>query len=384
MFKSVHFLILVLLGFSQLSFGQGSSLSAGKLKSKVKKAKTQTKISFKSKSAQLTQGSSYRSKTFNEKVISSKYASWAITTKNKKSTLNVLDAWKIFEKKKEIVVAVVDTGIDNSHPFLTENITTKEGILSKKNYGVDFSKGNKGRSRPFDDHGHGTHIAGIIKSVFPGVKILPLKYYNRKAKDQDNLDSTIAALQYAVDQNVDIINYSSGGAGASLEELRVLKAAEKKGILVVAAAGNYGVNIDKKENSYYPASYNLRNIITVVNHDINGKLNSSSNWGRQSADVSAPGSRIKSSLPHGRAGYLTGTSQSTAFVTGVAALVKASHPGLNDVEIKNIIINSARKMLALKNRCRSEGMVDASRALNLAKAFESQHVQRTKRKLANQ
>src|SRR5690606_27261379 len=129
------------------------------------------------------------------------------------------------------------------HAFLKDNIHVISGKPGPGNYGVDFS-GAKVTNTPADQHGHGTHVAGIVKSIFPEVKILALKYYNPKATGQANLDATIKALKFAVDNNVDVINYSGGGPEASVEELRVLKEAEKKGILVIAAAGNERSNID--------------------------------------------------------------------------------------------------------------------------------------------
>jgi len=136
----------------------------------------------------------------------------------------------------------------------------------------------------------------------------------------------VEALKYAVDHNVDVINYSGGGPEPAAEELRVLKEAERKGILVVAAAGNEESNIDDKKKAYFPASYGLKNIITVTAHDEDLRILPSSNYGRSSVDIFAPGYRIKSSLQNGRTGYLTGTSQATAFVTGVAALIKSEYP----------------------------------------------------------
>ena len=201
---------------------------------------------------------------------------------------------------------------------------------------------------------------------------MTLKYYNPQASGQDNLNSTIEALRYAVDRNVDIINYSGGGPEPALEELRILKLAEKKGILVVAAAGKRGDDIDEKANAYYPASYGLRNIITVTAHDRNLRTLSSSNYGMKSVDISAPGHRIRSALPNGRSGYLTGTSQATAFVSGAAALLKSQFPELSMNHIKSIILRSVKKEITMLRKCTTGGRLDTSRAQELAAQFVRQ------------
>jgi subtilisin family serine protease len=302
---------------------------------------------------------------FDPKDLTSAYVSWGVNPANPAS-INLLDAWKKFKKRKEIVVAVVDTGIDREHPFLENNIFVESGSVDPTNFGVDFSKDKKGRGMPVDNHGHGTHVAGIIKSIYPDVKILALKYYNPNASGVDNLNSTVEALRYAVDHNVDVINYSGGGPEAASEELKVLKEAERKGILVVAAAGNEESNIDDKKKAYFPASYGLKNIITVTAYDEDLKMLNSSNYGRNSVDIFAPGYRIKSSLQNGRTGYLTGTSQATAFVTGVAALIKAEFPQLSTEKIKEVIRASAKKESSMEGKCATGGRLDASSALALA------------------
>lgn len=303
--------------------------------------------------------------SFDPKGLTSSYVSWGVNPNNP-SSINLLDAWKRFKKRKEIIVAVVDTGIDREHPFLENNIFVEGGKVDPNNFGVDFSKDKKAKGTPTDNHGHGTHVSGIIKSIHPDVKILALKYYNPNASGVDNLNSTVEALKYAVDHNVDIINYSGGGPESASEELRVLKEAERKGILVIAAAGNEESNIDDKKKAYFPASYGLKNIITVTAHDEELKILSSSNYGRTSVDIFAPGHRIKSALQNGRTGYLTGTSQATAFVTGVAALIKAEFPQLSTEKIKEIIKLSARKEMTMEGKCATGGRLDASSALALA------------------
>lgn len=304
--------------------------------------------------------------------LNSTYASWGIDPTNTTSGINLRPAWENYVKRREVIVAVIDTGIDPNHPFLKENLYIPNGQASAENYGMDFSKNRQNALQPIDTHGHGTHVAGIVRSVHPEVKILALKYYNPQASGQDNLNSTIEALRYAVDQNVDIINYSGGGPEPSLEELRILKLAEKKGILVVAAAGNEESNIDLKSNAYYPASYGLSNIITVTAHDQNLQTLASSNYGKTSVDISAPGHRIKSALPNSRAGFLTGTSQATAFVSGVAALLKSQFTELSNDHIKELIVRSAKTSPTLIERTSSGGMLDARRAQALAEQLNNQ------------
>src|SRR5690606_34292255 len=121
--------------------------------------------------------------------------------------------------RHQVVVAVVDTGLDPEHAYLKNNIYTAEGSVSLKNFGKDFSVKSGPTSTPFDGHGHGTHVSGIIRSILPDVKILPLKYFNPMATGQENLNATIKALEYAVKVKVDIINYSGGGPEPSKEEL---------------------------------------------------------------------------------------------------------------------------------------------------------------------
>lgn len=304
--------------------------------------------------------------------LHSPFASWGIDPTNQTSSINLKDAWKNFVSKREVIVAVIDTGIDPNHPFLKESLHIPKGKADDKNYGIDFSKNRSQQYQPYDTHGHGTHVAGIVKSVYPNVKILPLKYYNPNASGQDNLNSTIEALRFAVESNVDIINYSGGGPEPALEELRILKLAEKKGILVVAAAGNEESDIDNKSNAYYPASYGLSNIITVTAHDQNLKTLASSNFGAKSVDISAPGHRIKSALPSGRSGFLTGTSQATAFVSGVAALLKAQYPELTTDHLKELIVRSAKKEVTMLSKCIAGGRLDARRAQELASQVSEQ------------
>ncbi|MCY4644409.1 MAG: S8 family serine peptidase [Bacteriovoracales bacterium] len=305
----------------------------------------------------------------------STFQSWGVDPTFKSSWINHHKAWSTFVKKKEIVVAIIDTGIDFNHKYLKGNIHVSEGIPGKSNFGKDFStmptksKRNPSNAAPVDNHGHGTHVAGILKSVFPEVKILPIKYYNPKRSGQENLKSLTQSFEYAIRARVDIINYSGGGPEPSVRELQLLKDAQRKGILVIAAAGNEGANIDQKTHAFYPASYGLSNIVTVMAHDKELSILSSSNWGKRSVDISAPGHRILSSVPHNSSARMTGTSQATAFVSGVAALIKSQYPHFSPHDIKIILRRSAQRVKAFKGKSVTEGKLDAAKALTVAKEY---------------
>ena len=205
--------IVVLNVLATLSFSAWSQ-TATNIQGNLSKVTTQNEKSF-----------------FDPKDLTSNYVSWGINPENPAS-INLAEAWKKFKKKKEIVVAVVDTGIDPIHPFLEKNIFVGNGKVDENNFGVDFSKDKRIKGAPIDQHGHGTHVSGIIKSILPDVKILALKYYNPTASGMDNLNSTVEALKYAVDNNVDVINYSGGGPEAAVEELRILKSFIKMNVLM--------------------------------------------------------------------------------------------------------------------------------------------------------
>ncbi|HND85186.1 MAG TPA: S8 family serine peptidase, partial [Pseudobdellovibrionaceae bacterium] len=186
-------------------------------------------------------------------------------------------AWTLTKGNKNIVVAVIDTGIDETHEDLTRNLWVNKdeipnnGIDDDHNGYIDDVHGWNfvGQNNDLSDHhGHGTHIAGIIGAeagngkgvvgICPEVSIMVLKYFD-PTKPSDVLKNTIDAIKYAVSKKVDIINYSGGGTEFSPDEMAAIREAEKEGILFVAAAGNERSNSDYKK--YYPADYGLSNII---------------------------------------------------------------------------------------------------------------------------
>ena len=259
-----------------------------------------------------------------------------------------------------VVVAVVDTGIDPEHEFLKPLLWKgPKGI-----YGWNFAE-NKADCT--DTHGHGTHIAGIVAmSGSANIQIMPIKFFSASVSGAVNLANTIKALNFAVDNDVRIINYSGGGPEYSELEYQALKRAESKGILVVVAAGNDHHNTDMEAYRYYPAAYELKgltNMITVASINPENQMLSSSNWGVRTVDIAAPGDSVLSSIPGSRYGRMTGTSQATAFVTGTASMILSVNPELTPIQVKQIIIDSARFAPQANRFTKSNSVLDPEGAV---------------------
>ncbi len=351
-------------------------------KSPKKNAKKQDERSFDpgNISSQLDSISNEPSALFNDPAINQ---AWGI----KKS--DAARAWSITQGSREVIVAVIDTGIDVKHEDIFENLWINKGEVGKDAKGRDKTTngidddGNgcvddihgcnfitmTGDLK--DNHGHGNHIAGIIGAmggngkgiigIAPQVSLMTLKYFDPKVPHTDHLKNTIAAINYAVDMGAHIINYSGGGTEFSQSEKDAIARAQKKGILFVAAAGNEKSNSDK--NPYYPADYKLPNIISVTAIDPSTEVLITSNWGVESVDIAAPGQNILSLLPNNSYGYMTGTSQATAFVTGAAALVMTKRENYQAEQVKKYILSTGDAMTSLA------GKTATSRKLNLFKAL---------------
>jgi len=293
---------------------------------------------------------------------------WGLENSENTSHINARKAWRISKGSKQIVVAVIDTGIDPNHPDLKDNICRTKG-----EYGFDFVSNKK---NPGDAHGHGTHVAGIIggsarnpvagaSGVAPNICIMAVRYYSDTASGAQNLANTVKAINYAVDHGANVINYSGGGAEFSAAEMRAIQRAEAKGVIFVAAAGNEYQDTDKSGNAYFPAAYGLSNIIAVAGTNQKSELLPASNWGKKHVHVAAPGEHIYSTLQKGRYGYLTGTSQATAFVSGLAALILSEIPGLKPVEVREIIMKTVDKHPGLEQKIASGGKINAYNALRM-------------------
>jgi subtilisin family serine protease len=308
-------------------------------------------------------------------------------------SIQTQDAWVHHRAlgSKAVKVCVIDTGIDVNHPDLKANLWTNPGETGRDKYGRDKATNqvdddgdgcvddvhgcnfiaNNGDLA--DHHGHGTHIAGAIGAaggtsghgavgVSPHVTLIIAKYYDPEAGNNNNLMNTVKAIRYCIQKGANIINYSGGGLEPSDKEREAIALAREKGILFVAAAGNEQSNSDIKK--YYPADYGLDNIISVTAFDEDRNVLPSSNYGEQSVDIAAPGKKIYSTLPGGNYGYMTGTSQATAVVTGVAALIKARFADFDAQRIiRHITETGDLEPVKLAGKTRFQKRLNAYRAL---------------------
>ena len=280
------------------------------------------------------------------------------------------EAWDITTGSRNVVVATIDSGIDYTHEDLAANMWRNEadcngnGVDDDGNGFVDDCYGIapiNGTSDPMDDNAHGTHVAGTIGAVGNNgvgvvgvnwnVRLMPCKMFD--ADGSGSLAAALTCLDYVAimkDRGVNIVatnnSWSDNQFSASLRD--AIDAHRQRGILFIAAAGNYyqcannpyecrtDTSNDRKPT--WPANHFLPNVISVANSVDYGFLNAASGRGRRTVHLAAPGSFILSTTPANTYDYFTGTSMATPHVTGVAALLKAQDPTRDWRAIKNLIL----------------------------------------------
>ena len=263
------------------------------------------------------------------------------------------------DKLAPVIVAVIDSGLDIKHPYIKpENIWVNHGINDDPDFpddliGWNFSANN---NNVWDDNGHGTFVAGIILAVNPAARIMPLKAMNRFGAGPSSAMSS--AIIYAVDHGAQVINLSVGAKGLSQIQQAVVDYARRHGVLIVAAAGNEGVDTA----GYGPAG--LTGVLTVAATDQNDKKPPFGNWGQQVA-LAAPGVDIVSLRARWTDFVLvatagkdykpgenivqsdkwlfraTGTSFAAPFVTGAASLLMSLNPNLTGRQAERMLVGTA-------------------------------------------
>jgi subtilisin family serine protease len=300
--------------------------------------------------------------------------------------LHAADAWRI-SQGKNVIIAIIDSGVNFNHPHLRQNILvnakeTKNGIDDDGNgfvddvVGWDFAFGD---ASPFDDEGHGSHVAGLAAGSTFGLakaaRILPVKAMGAMGGDAGTI---AAAIRYAVDRDARILNLSLGTYhGPHPEVLAAVEYAESKGVLLVTAAGNgdpnTGIGINTDEVPHYPSTLPAGNILNVGAKGAGDELAFYSNYGPQTVHVAAPGGdesqRLISTFFDNPAGLIfekmSGTSMAAPLVAGLAAQVLALHPKYTPEQVRELIVKSGREAPSLRGFIQSERWVDALATLTM-------------------
>jgi subtilisin family serine protease len=297
-----------------------------------------------------------------------------------------LDAWCFnHDSAPDVIVAVIDTGVDYNHEDLKANIWTNPGETAGNGtdddgngivddiHGAKFD-GGVGSGDPMDDNEHGTHCAGTIAGVGNNmigvvgvnwkVQIMALKFL--RADGSGSTNDAIKCIDYAIAKGAKIMSNSWGGGGRSQALADAITRAEQKGILFVAAASND--SLDNDANPSYPASFDNANVLAVAAITPSEDLAFYSNFGAKSVDIAAPGGAadgnknndIFSTLPGNQYGALAGTSMATPHISGAAALA-LGHPAYKSataVELKGLLMKNARSLSSLSGKCVTGGTLD--------------------------
>jgi subtilisin family serine protease len=295
------------------------------------------------------------------------------------------EAWAHSTGSAAVTVGVIDTGIDYTHPDLAANIWINPGenCTGCRNDGVD-NDGNgyvddwhgwdflNNDNNPFDDNGHGTHVAGTIGAVGGNgtgvtgvnwsVRLMPLKFLG--ADGSGDAADAVRAVLYASSMGAVATNNSWGGDGYSQALADAIQYANDHGSLFVAAAGNSFSDNDADEN--FPSNYDLPDVVAVASTDNRDARSWFSNYGRRTVDLGAPGSSILSTWPGGGYRYLDGTSMATPHVTGAVALAKAAFPDATSFGLKALLLRTVDPNAALATKTVSGGRLNVGNALACA------------------
>jgi serine protease len=310
------------------------------------------------------------------------------------------EAWDVTTGSSNVTVAVIDTGVDFSHPDLGgsmatstlmwansgENCGSTDPAIScaQRSNGVDDDADGyvddwrgwdfvNRDNNPQDDNDHGSHVSGTIGGIGDNgvgvagvnwrVKVMALKFLDSTGSGS-TADATDAVL-YAAAHGAQVLSNSWGGGGYSQALRDAIAQADTKGALFVAAAGNDSSDTDATPS--YPASYDVPNVVAVAATTQSDGLASFSNVGKSSVDLGAPGTNVYSTIPGGRYAYFNGTSMATPHVSGTAALAKAAFPDATGVGLKALLMGTVDPAGAASGTwSRTNGRVNASKAVHCA------------------
>jgi len=293
-------------------------------------------------------------------------------------------------EQQDIIVAVVDTGVDYNHEDLKDVMWTNtreiagNGIDDDNNgyiddiHGISTLKRDENGNATGDItpvHSHGTHVSGIIAAkqnnnigiagVSNHVRIMGIQSVPANG---DEIDSdVIESFIYAAKNGARIINCSFGKSKMGTEKAvsdAIDFISKTYGVLVIASAGNDSRNIDQSRNFKYPANLQNESLLVVASSTQRGRLSYFSNYGLTNVDLAAPGSNIYSTVPGNKYANMSGTSMSSPVVSGVAAEVLSANPGLNAIELKDRLMNTVTEKQSWRSKMQAPGIINLDTSLN--------------------
>jgi hypothetical protein len=299
------------------------------------------------------------------------------------------EAWRVNTGSTDVVIAILDSGVDYNHADLAANMwrnpgeVAGDGIDNDGNgfvddvFGIDTANGD---SDPLDDVGHGTNVTGVAAAVGdngPGgagvawtTQIMALKTGDAQGP---TTVGNIAALNYVIMMknnfgvNVVATNNSYGGPTPSQAMQTAIDASNQAGILFVASSGNGGadgIGDDNDANPHFPSDYPLDGIVSVAASDHNDQLGSFSNFGVTSTDLTAPGVQVLTTENGGGFSLVDGTSFSAPMVTGAVAVIASNDPSQTISRIKDTILSTVDRKQSLGGSLLSGGRLNLGSALN--------------------
>lgn len=300
--------------------------------------------------------------------------------------IRALEAWSVTTGTAGPIIAVIDDGVHHGHPDLAANVMVAQGW--------NFAKGatNTGNTLPDSGDTHGTQVAGIaaalgdngigIAGVSWNARILPIKIFWSEKVDGSIVSMTDSitaakAITYASDQGARIINASWGGyaprSDAEQDTVLMTAIAESKALLVAASGNgdNTGAGVDMNGAhgwAFYPASFDLPNVISVAASESTDRVTSFSNYGAASVDLAAPGLEVTSTAFSSSYAAGNGTSMATPHVSGAAALALSVNPSLTTAQLRRVLLSSIDQLGTDRGKVATQGRLNLAKVVQLASA----------------
>jgi len=284
--------------------------------------------------------------------------------------IGATQVWPSHRGDKQMVVAVIDTGIDYNHEDLSYNVWRNPSPTKGDVAGFDFIHND---GLPFDDQGHGTHCSGTIGAVGGNgkglsgvnqkVSIMGVKFLS--ADGSGTTDGAINAIDYAVQHGAKVLSNSWGGPGDQSNKALydAVDRARMAGSLFIAAAGNDGKDNDNAADASYPAAFDNDYLISVAASDERDNMAFFSNYGAKTVHVAAPGVNIFSLAPGNGFATMSGTSMACPHVAGAAALLWSKNPSWDYKKVKETLMNTVDPISALQGKTITGGRINVMSAI---------------------